>query len=490
VNNEPPRPLWPPASGPYGPTPRAGGRGLRGSAPESPADAAELDDQQFRAAVVAITHSVTADLKDAEVEDREAARQVIETHVHRWARERLLDEVAVDFATQRRLVEAVSDERFELGVLTPYVKDQYVESIDINGCDEVWITYSDGRRERGPAVTASDDDLINMIQMWVLHKSYTTREFSSASPLVNAALKPMGGDDGVGVRLSAAMDVTHRPCMSIRCHRLVDVTLDDLQELGTVSPGLHAFLSAAVRARKNIVITGGTAAGKTTLLRALTAAIDLGERLITLESDYELFLDKMPERHPNVVAYQARQANSEGAGAITLHDLIPDALRKNPDRIIVGEVRADEVIPMFEAMNTGHPGSMCTIHADGTEEIFHRIVMLWTRGAAAQTPASVIHLNTGETIDFVVHLRVDPRTNQRFVSEVLEVLPPADSDLPARNQVYRPTGPGGRAMPHIPPQCLDDLRAAGFDPAQFDPGQAMWPEPTSGGGRRDRWAER
>jgi hypothetical protein len=100
--------------------------------------------------------------------------------------------------------------------------------------------------------------------------------------------------------------------------------------------------------------------------------------------------------------------------------------------------------------------------------------MLWTRGVGAQTPPAVIHLNTGETIDLVVHLRMDPETNTRFVSEVLEVMPPADSELPSRNHVYRPTGPAGRAMPDITPQCLPRLKAVGFDPALLDPLTAMW----------------
>ncbi|MEW9532867.1 CpaF family protein [Microbispora sp. NPDC049125] len=419
-----------------------------------------------------ITASVADDLKDTE--DRDTARHVIQARVQHWAHGRLSETGAVSFATQRRLVQAVLDERFELGVLTPYVNDSRVESIDINGCDEVWITYSDGACERGPAVAATDDELIKMIQMWALHKSYNPREFSAANPLLNTALRPGDGDDGVGVRLSATMSVTSRPCASIRCHRLVDVTLDHLLRLGTVNRSLYGFLRAAVLSRLNIVITGGTAAGKTTMLRALASAIDPAERLATLESDYELFLDKLRHRHQNVIAFQVRQANSEGAGAVTLNDLIPHSLRKNIKRIIVGEVRADEIIPMFEAMNTGHPGSMCTIHADGTEEIFNRIVMLWTRGVGAQTPPAVIHLNSGETIDLVVHLRMDPKTNTRFVSEVLEVMPPADSELPSRNRVYSPTGPGGRAMPDITPQCLSRLKAVGFDPALLDPYAAVW----------------
>lgn len=461
---------WPPSE-PWLPHPisRPGDPGLL---PRTASPVQELDDKAFREAVADITALVADDLKDTE--DRDAAHQVIQGRVQQWTHDGLSEGHAVSFATQRRLVQAVLDERFELGVLTPYVKDSQVESIDINGCDEVWITYSDGTCQRGPAVAATDDELIKMIQMWALHKSYNPREFSAANPLLNTALKPGDGDDGVGVRLSATMTVTPRPAASIRCHRLVDVTLQDLLRLGTINRSLYAFLRAVVLARLNIVITGGTAAGKTTMLRALASVIDPAERIATLESDYELFLDKLKHRHENVIAFQARQANSEGAGSVTVNDLIPHSLRKNIKRIFVGEVRADEIIPMFEAMNTGHPGSMCTIHADGTEEIFNRIVMLWTRGVGTQTPPAVIHLNTGETIDLVVHLRMDPSTNTRFVSEVLEVMPPADSDLPCRNRVYSPTGPGGRAMPDIGPQCLPRLRAVGFDPALLDPYAAMW----------------
>ncbi|MGP4102909.1 CpaF family protein [Nonomuraea sp. KM90] len=435
-------------------------------------DASAGNERAFREAVLSIATSVADDLKDTE--DREAALQVIQAQVQRWTQQQIALGRAVSIGAQRKLVEAVVDERFELGVLTPFIRDRRVESIDLNGCDQVWITYSDGTCRRGPVIASSDDDLIKMIQMWALHKSYNPREFSAANPLLNTALRPGDEDDGVGVRLSATMSVTPRPCASIRCHRLVDVTLEDLLKLGTINRSLYSFLRAAVLARLNIVVTGGTAAGKTTLLRALASVIDPAERLATLESDYELFLDKLTHRHQNVIAFQVRQANSEGAGGITLNDLIPHSLRKNIKRIIVGEVRADEIVPMFEAMNTGHPGSMCTIHADGTEEIFNRVVMLWTRGVGTQTPPAVVHLNTGQSIDLVVHLRLDPATNTRFVSEVLEVLPPADSELPSHNHLYRPTGPGGRAVPDITPQCLPKLKAVGFDPRLLDPMSARW----------------
>jgi Flp pilus assembly CpaF family ATPase len=463
---------WPPVNVHWPPRPSPSEASDPGLLARTAVPADELDDVTFREAVTSVTASIADDLKDTD--DREHARQLIHSHVQRWIHDRVSGGAAVGFTTQRKLVDAVMDERFEVGVLTPYIRDGRVESIDLNGCDEVWITYSDGTCVPGPPVASSDDELVNKIQMWALHKSYNPREFSAANPLLNTALRPGDEDEGVGVRLSATMAVTTRPCASIRCHRLVDVTLDDLLRLGTINRSLHAFLHAAVRARLNIVITGGTAAGKTTMLRALASAIDPGERLATLESDYELFLDKLAHRHRNVIAFQVRQANSEGAGAVPLNDLIPHALRKNIKRILVGEVRADEIVPMFEAMNTGHPGSMCTIHADGTEEIFNRIVMLWTRGVGSQTPPAVIHLNTGETIDLVIHLRMDPATNTRFVSEVLEVLPPADNELPSRNHLYRPTGRSGRAMPDITPQCLHLLKEAGFDPAFLNPHMAMW----------------
>ncbi|NRQ32096.1 CpaF family protein [Nonomuraea sp. NN258] len=460
MSSWPPSPQWPPAD-------------LQADEFVRPPQQNDLDDAAMREAVRAISDMVADDLK--ETTDRKSARQAVQAGVQRWVQDRLRDDVAISFATQRRLVDAVLDERFELGMLTPYIRDSRVESIDVNGHDEVWITYSDGTCEEGPALAASDEDLVRKIQMWALHKAYAPREFSEANPLLNAALKPGEGDDGVGVRLSASMSVTPRPYASLRCHRLVDVTMSDLHRLGTVSRSVRAFIEAAVKARLNIMISGATAAGKTTALRAFSSVIDPMERIATLESDFELFFHQLRHRHRNVVAFQARQPNSEGAGAISLNDLIPHSLRKNIKRIFVGEVRADEITAMFEAMNTGHPGSMCTIHADGAEEVFNRIVMLWTRGpSGVHTPASVIHLNTGMTINLVVHLRMDPDTHTRFVSEVLEVMAPGDNDLPSRNTVYSPTGPAGRAMPDITPQCLDRLIAAGFDPALLDARNATW----------------
>ncbi len=358
------------------------------------------------------------------------------------------------------MVRAVLDEQFGLGPLQPYVDDPDIENVDINGPRQVWVTLRDGRRLAGRPVASSDGELIELVRTWGAREGQTPREFSAVNPTLNAALNE------AGVRLSAVMSVTPQVHVSIRCHRLVDVTLEDLcqPEYGTLTAGLAHFLSCAVRGCENVLVTGGVDAGKTTLLRALAAAIGPGERIATLESEYELYLHRLPGRHRDVVAMEARQANTEGAGAISLHDLIPQALRLNPRRIIVGEVRDTEISPLLEAMNSGQEGSMATIHASSAGEVFNRILMLAQRGQLAMSP-DVIHLEVGMARPFVVHIRKDPATHQRYVSEVIEVLPPADGAQPSSNRVFSP-GPDGRAQPDhsLSPDTMADLMAAGFDP--------------------------
>jgi len=275
--------------------------------------------------------------------------------------------------------------------------------------------------------------------------------------------------------MTATMSVTPRPCVSLRRHGQMDVTLARLIQLGTVDPPLAAFLSAAVRSRCNIVITGGVNAGKTTLLRALAAEIPPGERVATLESEYELYLHDLPG-HPDVIAFEARDPNSEGVGGITLHDLVAHALRHNPQRILVGEVRRSEIMPMLEAMNSGQDGSMCTLHANSPSEAFDRILILGLRGGLALAERA-IHVLVGMAVDLIVHVRkrYDGRRTVRFVSEILEVMPPADTDRPAVNRLFLPDGPGGMAVPaHTPsPRMLARLEAAGFQAGLLDRQRAM-----------------
>jgi Flp pilus assembly CpaF family ATPase len=361
------------------------------------------------------------------------------------------------------LARAVHDQRYELGPVTAYLRDPHVENVDINGCDQVWITYSSGERVAGPPVAASDDALISMIRTWATRGGQTARDFSAAAPLVNVALTG-------NARLTATMSVTPRPCVSLRRHGQLDVSLARLIELGTIDHTLAGFLAAAVRARCNIVVTGGVNAGKTTLLRALAGEIPPAERVATLESEYELYLHELAS-HPDVIAFEAREANSEGAGSISLHDLIAHALRHNPRRIIVGEVRRGEIMPMLEAMNSGQEGSMCTLHANSPAEAFDRILILGLRGGLALAERA-IHILVGMAVDLIVHIRrgYDGNRTVRYVSEILEVMPPGDTERPSVNRLFLPDPRTGMAaVAHTPSDgLLARLTSAGFDPQFLD----------------------
>ncbi len=370
------------------------------------------------------------------------------------------------------LAQAVYDQRYGLGPLAAYLRDPDVENIDVNGCDRVWISYSTGERVAAPPIAASDDALASMIRSWATRGGQTARDFSAASPLVNVALTG-------GARMTATMSVTPRPCLSLRRHGQLEVTLHDLIKLGTIDQAMAGFLAAAVRSRCNIIVTGGVNAGKTTLLRALASEIHPSERIATLESEYELYLHDR-EQHPDVIAFEAREANSEGAGSVSLHDLIAHALRHNPQRILVGEVRRSEIMPMLEAMNSGQEGSMCTLHANSPTEAFDRILILGLRGGLALAERA-IHILVGMAVDLVVHVRkrYDGQRTVRFISEILEVMPPGDTERPAVNRLFLPEGPGGRAVAaHTPsPGMLTRLEAAGFSPALLD---QRTPRPAAG----------
>ncbi len=393
--------------------------------------------------------------------DRAAQADVmplIEDAVRTWTSHQVRQGAPVPTSRElQALAQAVYDQRYDLGPLAAYLRDPQVENIDVNGCDRVWVTYSTGERVAAPPVADTDEALCELIRTWANRGGQTARDFSAASPLVSVALTD-------GARMTGSMWVTPRPCLSLRRHGQLDVTLRSLIRLGTLDHEVAAFLGAAVRSRCNIVITGGVNSGKTTLLRALASEIGPGERIATLETEYELYLHKR-EQHPDVIAFEVREANSDGAGEVSLHDLIAHALRHNPQRIIVGEVRRSEIMPMLEAMNSGQEGSMCTLHANSPAEAFDRILILGLRGGLALAERA-IHILVGMAVDLIVHVRkrYDGQRTVRFVSEILEVMPPGDTDRPAVNRLFLPDGPGGRAVAaHSPSaQLLSRLEAAGF----------------------------
>ena len=296
------------------------------------------------------------------------------------------------------------------------------------------------------------------------------RRFDAGSPQLDLRLPD-------GSRVSAVRELSARPVLSIRRHRYMQVSLEDLRAAGTLDVALEEFLRAGVLADKNFIISGATGVGKTTLLRAMADAIPPAERILTIENTLELGLDQFPESHPDVVAFEAREANTEGQGAITMAELVRRSLRHSPDRVIVGEVLGDEIVPMLNALSQGNAGSICTIHANSSEGVFRRISTY-----AIQSPE---HLDVEATnqliagaINFVVFLgsrweqRGERRYRHRFVSSVREVVD-SDGRLVVSNEVFRP-GPDGRAVPGSPVRSIDQLVDAGFDETLLDRPDGWW----------------
>ena len=359
----------------------------------------------------------------------------------------------LDATTEENLEQVVFDALCGLGGFQPYLDDPLIENVNANGCDQVFVRYADGRREQVAPVAASDRELEDLVRAVAARAGIEERRFDRGCPRLSVPL-PGGG------RLFAVMAVTARPCVAIRRDRLAEATLADLAGNGTMSGEVAAFLQAAVRARKNILISGGTAAGKTTLLRALASAIPAHERLITIEDSLELCLDRDAGAHPDAVALQAREPNVEGQGEVSLAELVRWALRMSPDRVIVGEVRGREVVPMLNAMSQGNDGSMTTLHASSSRGAFMKLAAY-----AAQTDE---HLRLEDTnlliagaVHFVIQLDYAPG-GQRVVSSIREVVD-ADGRQVVSNEIYAP-GPDRRPTRAAPLRTAtaDELAAAGY----------------------------
>jgi Flp pilus assembly CpaF family ATPase len=388
---------------------------------------------------------------------------------------------------------------FGLGRLQSLVDDPEIENIDVNGCDRVWATYANGQKILLDPIADSDAELVEILRSAAARFGLSERRFDTAHPELDLRLPD-------GSRLSALMSVVSRPAVSIRRHRYVDLSLRDLEELGTVDEYLHSFLAAAVRSRKNIVVGGAMNSGKTTLIRALSAEIPARERVVTIEQAFELGLDAMPSRHPDLVALEARNANAEGEGGVSMARLVRRALRMNADRVIVGEVLGEEVLPMLNAMSQGRSGSMCTIHADSSAGVFRRLASYAVQAPERLPLESTMILIAG-SVHFVVFVdvadelsgrdspdmsylswrhresqedahghpsRFDALRRRRYVSSVREVID-AEGLQVISNEVYRSDRAAG-TMSGAPfrSRTLEELVECGFEPSSIRADMATW----------------
>lgn len=366
---------------------------------------------------------------------------------------------------QDRIGQAVFNALFGLGRLQPLVDDEQVENIEITGCDQVLLEYTDGSLRPGPAVAENDQELIDFLVFLASRSEVNARPFSEAQPRLHMRL------DG-GARLAATAWVTPRPAMVIRRHRLREITLEELSQRGMLDSVAVSFLRAAVKAKKSIVVAGAQGAGKTTMVRALCAELDPWERIGTFETEYELHLHELPEKHRRIVAWESRPGSGEvgadgrQAGEIPLDDLLYDSFRFNLSRQIVGEVRGREVLAMIKAMQSGS-GSISTTHSANALGAIRKLVTCAMEAGSHVTEAYAERA-IAEHIDIIVQLQLDTMPTadgearrERYVSEIIAIHPGEDG--PATTHVFQPSPEGGPPVPGILPDDYRSLSRWGFD---------------------------
>lgn len=313
--------------------------------------------------------------------------------------------------TRERISELILREAVGLGPLEDLLADPAVEEVMVNGHERVYVERA-GRIERTDVAYPSEQALRDAIERILTPLG---RRVDELSPMADARLQ-----DGSRVHVVIPPLAVDGPSLSIRRFTAVRPDPDELVELGTLTPELRDELGAAVAARRSLLVSGGTGSGKTTLLNALSACIAREERVITIEDAAELRL-----RQPHVVRLESRPANVEDRGLVTIRDLLRNALRMRPDRIVIGEVRGPEALDLLMALNTGHEGALSTVHANSPEDALRRIETLALM-AGLGLPHEAIREQLGRGFDLVIHLARLSDGSRRVV-EVGEVVRAAGS---------------------------------------------------------------
>jgi pilus assembly protein CpaF len=358
-----------------------------------------------------------------------------------------------------RLVNEVSDEVVGFGPIEPLLQDPSVTEVMVNGPDDVFVER-EGRIERVPdRLFEGEESVVHLIERIV---GPLGLRVDHASPWVDARLP-----DGSRVHAIVPPLSFRGPTLTIRKFSPVPITPQGLVRSGVVGPRAMRFLLSCVRGRANVVISGGAGTGKTTMLGVLGEAIADDERLITIEDAAELRLAK-----PHVVSLEARPANVEGRGEVTVRDLVRNALRMRPDRIIVGEVRGGEALDMLQAMNTGHEGSLSTAHANSTRHVLWRLETMALM-SDVDLPAAHVRAQVASAIDLIVQL-ARLRDGRRVVWEVAAVQGTSRNE-PVVETVFRFDARHGDGTPYATgfvPALVETLRERGepLPAALFDEG--------------------
>ena len=355
---------------------------------------------------------------------------------------------------RERLVDEVLDETFGLGPLELLLKDATISDILINGPKNIYVERR-GKMERTNVSFRDNTHLMQIIDRIV---SSVGRRVDESSPMVDARLR-----DGSRVNVIIPPLALRGPTVTIRKFAKEALTSDDLLRFGSVTQDMITFLRACVRARLNLVVSGGTGSGKTTTLNILSGFIPEDERIVTIEDAAELQL-----RQEHVVTLETRPANVEGRGRVTIRDLVINALRMRPDRIVVGECRGGEALDMLQAMNTGHDGSLTTLHANNPSDCISRLETLVLM-AGAELPSRAIREQIGSAINLIVH-QSRLRDGSRRVTSITEILGAEDGHVALQELFsFRQTGidpDTGRVLGEtsatgVLPRALDTLKAEG-----------------------------
>jgi pilus assembly protein CpaF len=336
-----------------------------------------------------------------DISDSDSVHRTVEEEI----RDRLRQEAALAREDRERLAAEIADDIFGYGPLERLLSDPTISEVMVNGCDDVWIER-DGLLSRTPLRFSDESQLRRIITKMV---GQVGRRIDESSPMVDARLP-----DGSRVNAIIPPLSLSGALLTIRRFAKERFDLEELITVGTLSPDSANFLCRSIEADLNMLISGGTGSGKTTLLNALSAAVPETDRIVTIEDAAEL---QLKQRH--VCRLESRPKNIEGEGEVTIRDLVRNALRMRPDRIIVGEVRGAEALDMLQAMNTGHEGSLSTVHANSPRDALNRLETMVLM-AGYDLPIKAIRQHVAAALDLIVQLdRFDDGT--RRVTQIVEV---------------------------------------------------------------------